>query len=74
MFRTVASLLAVGQGIKLEARCNLQTKSKLGGGEVEVIDGRCVNVSNDKADSIDSRSSPLGTRVTTLKVQKLQLL
>ena len=53
MFRTVASLLAVGQGIELEARCNPQTKSKLGRGEDEVIHGRCVNVGNDKADSID---------------------
>ena len=53
MFNTAASLLAVGPGIKLEARCNLQTKSKIGRGEVEVIDGRCVDVSNDKADSIE---------------------
>ena len=54
MFRTVASLVAVAQGIKIQARCNYQTKNKLGGGEVKVIDGKCVNVGNDKADFIES--------------------
>ena len=53
MPRTVASLVRVAQGIKLETRCNPQTKRKLGGGDVEVIDGKCVNVGNDKADSIE---------------------
>jgi len=52
MFR-IASLFVVAQGIKLEARCNPQTKIKLGGAEVEVNDGACVNVGNDKHDAIE---------------------
>ena len=53
MFRTVASLVVVAQGLNLEARCNPQTKIKLGGAEVEVADGKCVNVGNDKHAEIE---------------------
>ena len=47
MFRIVASLVVVAQGVNLKARCNLQTKIKLSGAEVEVADGMCVNVGNN---------------------------
>ena len=51
--RIVASFFAVAQGIKIEAVCNPQTKIKLGGGEVEVAHGKCINVGNDKATTIE---------------------
>ena len=53
MFRTVASLVVEALGLNFEARCNLQTKIKLGGAEVEVADGKCVNVGNNKHTEVE---------------------